>query len=55
MSTTDLVIWLSAGMLCLAVAFTGTFAFIEMRRPPIRGRLEEIIAAADGRKRGHCP
>ncbi|SFM41103.1 hypothetical protein [Methylobacterium pseudosasicola] len=55
MSTTDLVIWLSAGMLCLAVAFTGAFAFIEIRRPPIQGRLEDIIAAAGDRKRGPCP
>lgn len=55
MSTTDVVIWLSAGLLVLAVAFTGAFAFAEMRRPPIRGRLDDIIAAAAGRKKGPCP
>lgn len=55
MSTTDLIIWLSAGLLVLAVMFVGAFAIVEIRRPPIRGRLEGIIAAASARKKGPCP
>lgn len=55
MSTVDLIVWLSAGLLLLAVMFTGAFLVIEMRRPPIRGRQEEIIRAAAVKKKGPCP
>lgn len=55
MTTTDVIVWLSAGLLVLAVAVTGAFTLIEMRRPPIVGRLEEIVRAAAGKKRGPCP
>ena len=55
MSLTELVIWLSAGLLTLAVAVTGAFLVVEMRRPPVKGRLHEIIAAAAAWKKGPCP
>lgn len=55
MTTTDVIVWLSAGLLVFAVAVTGAFAAIELRRPPIVGRLEEIVRAATGKKKGPCP
>lgn len=55
MLTSDLVILLSSAVLCLAIIPVWVLTVIEHRRPPIRGRLEEIIAAAARRKNGPCP
>lgn len=51
MSTADSIILLASGVLFLAVLAVGAVAAIEHGRPPIVGRLEEIIAAA-ARKKG---
>lgn len=50
MSTADAVILLASGIMFLAVLAVGIVAAIEHGRPPIVGRLEEIIAAAAQRK-----
>lgn len=55
MSTTDLIIVSSACLLIVAVALVATFALIEGRRPPLKGRLDDIIQAAAERKKGPCP
>lgn len=44
MSTTDVVILSSTGLLCLAVVFVAALYVAEFRRPPIRSRLDDIIA-----------
>lgn len=54
MSTADAVILLASAILFLAVLAVGIVAAIEHERPPIVGRLEDIIAAAAKRK-GPCP
>ena len=54
MSTADAVILLGAGILFLTVLAVGAVAVIEHRKPPIKGRLEDIIEAAAKRK-GPCP
>ncbi|GJE51472.1 hypothetical protein GOFOIKOB_4531 [Methylobacterium tardum] len=53
MSTADAIILLSSGVLFLAVLAVGIVAGLEHRKPPIKGRLEEIVTAAAKRK-GTC-
>ncbi len=55
MSTADVIILLSAGLLCLAVAFVACLYLVELRRPPLHGRLDDIIRAAAAKKKGPCP
>lgn len=54
MSTADAIILLASVVLALAVFALATVALIETSRPPIVGRLKDIIAAAAKRK-GPCP
>ncbi len=55
MSTADAIILLASGILALAVIAVATVALIETSRPPIKGRLEDIIEAASRKKKGPCP
>lgn len=47
---TDLIIWLSAGLLVCAVAIVATFAVLARQLPPHDEDLEQLLAAMSQRK-----
>lgn len=55
MTTTDLILLYSACLLVVAGALVASLAFVEDRRPPLKERLDEIVRAAAGKKKGPCP
>ncbi len=54
MSTTGIVVLTSAALLCVAVAIVAVIALQELRRPPLKGRLDDLLREVSAKK-DNCP